>query len=409
MRGLIINLVLFGLSFSCLAGDWPQLLGENRTGIYKGGLLPEWPSNGPNRLWKMKPGEGFAGPVVSGNTLVLFHRVGDEEVVEGMDARTGKSLLRVSYPTSYNDQFGFDNGPRAVPAIDGGQVFTLGAEGMVQCVDLKTGEIRWREDLEKSLNVSTGYFGLACSPLVSGNGVYLNVGGKGDAGIICLSRKEGNLLWKATDQEASYSSPAMATFGGKQRVLFFAREGLVGLGPTSGKVAFEFIWRANMSASVNGATPVIHDDHIFLTSSYATGAVLLKVDGDKVKKVWSGDESLSSQYATPIYQDGFLYGLHGRHDFAPGAVIRCVEFTTGKVRWSSPYIKPANLMLADGQLLILCETGQLIRAKATPDSFKETGRAQILGTTVRAYPALANGLFYARDKSQLVCIELGNN
>ncbi len=401
-------ILIASLLCSCTlsASDWPQILGPNRNGIYEGGLADDWPISGPETVWKMNVGEGFAGPVVADGKLILFHRIDDQEMVEARDAKTGTPIWKQGYSTSYRDMFGFDHGPRAIPTISDKRITTMGAQGMVQCLDLKDGKRIWQSDLGKEHAAETGFFGLACSPLVDGGRVFLNVGGKNGAGIVCLSSEDGSLLWKATNQEASYSSPAMANLAGGQTVLIFAREGLVGLNPINGTTRFEFRWRARIRESVNAATPVVKGNRIFITASYDTGGVLLDASGASLTSVWRNDKSLSSQYATPVMKDGFLYGLHGRHDFPTGPVVRCAAFATGEVKWSSPAIKPANVMLADGHLLILCETGQLIRAKATSDEFMMVNRAQILGTTVRAYPALADGRFYARDKQRLVCVDL---
>jgi hypothetical protein len=133
---------------------------------------------------------------------------------------------------------------------------------------------------------------------------------------------------------------------------------------------------------------------------------MLRVDGTELGEVWRGDDQLSLQYSTAVFRDGHLYGLHGRHDFPGGTELRCVEWDTGKVRWRKPGLNGANVMLAGNALLILSENGELIRAAAEPAQFRELARAQILGRGVRAYPALANGLLYARSKDTLVCVAL---
>jgi 16S rRNA C967 or C1407 C5-methylase (RsmB/RsmF family) len=63
-------------------------------------------------------------------------------------------------------------------------------------------------------------------------------------------------------------------------------------------------------------------------------------------------------------------------------------------------------MVVGDKLLLLTEGGELIVATATPEKFSPMARAQIIGSEVRSHPALANGLFYARDKSSLVCVDL---
>jgi hypothetical protein len=162
-----------------------------------------------------------------------------------------------------------------------------------------------------------------------------------------------------------------------------------------------------MNASVNAATPLVQGDLVLLSASYGTGAVLLRVKDRAAETIWSGDDILSNHYATSILHDGFLYGIHGRTD--PGLehpTLRCVELKTGKIRWQTEEIGAATLTFADGQLFILTESGELLRVAAAPDRFKITARAQILGVGTRAFPALADGRFYARSKDTLVCVRL---
>jgi len=155
---------------------------------------------------------------------------------------------------------------------------------------------------------------------------------------------------------------------------------------------------------VSAATPLIIDDRIFISASYGAGAALLQFKESGPEKLWSGDDILSNHYATSMHHKGFLYGFDGRQE--QGCNLRCVELKTGKIRWSQDGFGAGSILLAHDQLLILTEKGELIRAPATPVEFRPNARAQILPFTVRAYPALANGLLYARSKDKLVCLDL---
>lgn len=387
------------------ASDWPQFLGPTRNGVYGGtNLANTWPKEGPPRVWQIKVGHGFSGPVVSAGRLILFHRIDDRATVDCLDSLTGKSIWRQEYRTDYVDDFGFDDGPRATPAVADGLVYTFGAEGVLNCFSLADGKLIWKVDTQSRFGSSKGYFGAACSPLVEGRAVLLNVGGANGAGMVAFNRSNGELLWKSTDAEASYSSPCAATVGGSRLAVFFTRAGLVSLDPETGKVRHEFPWRSRSQASVNAATPLVIDDFIFLSASYQTGAVLLRVAGNDVEKVWSTDDALSSHYATSVYREGFLYGYDGRQE--QGQNLRCVELRTGKVRWSQDRFGAGTVTLAGKSLLLLKDTGELILAPASPDGFRPRAPAQVLPAGVRAFPALADGLIYARSKDSLVCVDL---
>ena len=387
------------------AADWPQFLGPQRNGsIVQPNLAKTWPKEGPSTVWQHKVGQGFGGPVVSTGKLIIFHRVEGKELVECLDATTGKELWKGDYPARYRDDFGFEEGPRATPAIADGRVFTFGANGDFIAWDLAKGTKLWSIDTRAQFKTGKGFFGIACSPLVEGNAVILNIGGKDGAGIVAFDVATGKVRWQATDDEASYASPVAATLGGKRRVLVITRVALVALDAADGKVVFRHAWQPPMSASVSAATPLVISDQIFISASYGTGASLLRFRESAPEVIWSRDEVLSAHYATAVLHEGFLYGFDGRQE--QGCELRCVELKTGKVQWSESGLKAGIVTLANDQLLVLTERGELIQTPASPAGFKPSQRAQILPFVARAHPALADGYFYARSKDKLVCVDL---
>jgi outer membrane protein assembly factor BamB len=406
MHKFIIHVAVFPLiAASLLAEDWPQFLGPARDGHYTASDLADtWSKGDPPILWKKDVGQGFSGPVVLGDRLVLFHRVANQEKVDCLDAKTGRGLWSFDYLTNYRDDFGFDEGPRATPVIDNNRVYTFGAEGMLHCLDFATGKKIWSVDTHQKFHVQKGFFGAAGSPLVEGKAVLLNVGGTANAGLVAFDKDTGNVLWTATNDEASYSSPVAASVGGVRHVFFFTRSGLVDLDPVTGQVRFQFPWRARIRASVNAAVPLVIGNWIFLSASYETGAALLEVSGSHAKKLWSSDDVLSNHYATSVYNEGYLYGFHGRQEYGPS--LRCVELKTGKVQWSQEDFKAGTVILASKLLLVLRESGELLLARASPKEFRVSARAQLLPATVRSYPALASGCLYARNERTLICVNL---
>ena len=397
--------------FVCVGGlllmagaDRPQFLGPGRDGTStEKGLLTSWPREGPAVVWGKQVGAGFSGPVVAGGRLILFHRVGDREVVECLDAGSGKGLWKFGYPTAYQDDFGFDEGPRSTPLVAGKRVYTLGAEGVLHCLDLGTGKKIWGRPLNTDYQVAKGFFGVATSPLLEGGLVLVNVGGKG-AGIVALAKETGKEVWRATDQGASYSSPVAATIDGTRHVFFFTREGLVSLDPGNGHVRFSKRWRSRLDASVNAAAPVVAGEYVFISACYQTGAALLRVRPEAAEEVWKSDDVLSNHYATSIHHAGYLYGFDGRQEH--GARLRCVEMKTGKVRWTKEGFGCGSMVLAGGNLIVLTEDGELVLVEATPRAYREKSRASLLGKPCRALIALANGRLYARDGKKLVCVNL---
>ena len=387
-----------------MAADWPQFLGPERNGVYRGPALSEaWAADGPPVAWRQQVGEGLSGPVVVDGRVILFHRVSDREVVEAFDERTGKSLWRYGYPTNYRDDFGFDEGPRSVPVVVDGVVYTFGAQGPLHAVELETGERIWSVDTMRRFGVPKGYFGAAGSPLVEDGRVITNIGGR-DAGIIAFDAADGEVLWTATGDGASYSSPVGATIAEHPYVIFFTRNGLVGLDPETGGVGFERRWRSRSASSINAASPVVIDDLIFISAEYGPGAGVLRWDGDRLTELWSSNDALSNHYATSVYRDGYLYGYHGRQEFGPS--LRAVEFRTGEVRWSVDRFGAGSIVLAGDHLLLVRERGELVLAEASAEAFTPIVWAQILPATIRAYPALSDGFLYVRNDDTLVALDL---
>jgi outer membrane protein assembly factor BamB len=398
-----ILFVPIALAAAVQSDHWPQFLGPTRDGVYLGPIAAQWPSDGPALVWKREVGAGFSGPAIQDGKLLLFHRVEDRATVECLESSTGRLLWTAAYPTDYRDDFGFDPGPRATPSIADGRVFTFGAEGRLCAWQLDSGELLWTVDTAKDFGTSKGWFGRACSPLVQKDLVILTLGGRG-AGVAAFDAGTGNLRWKATQDEASYASPVLATLQDREMVLALTREALIGLAPSDGTILFRHPWRPRPNASVSAATPLVVGDQVFISASYGAGATLLQPASSGVEAIWASDDALSNHYATSVHHQGFLFGWHGRQE--QGCDLRCVHLRTGRVQWSESGLKAGTVTLVGNELLVLTETGELIRAKASPDGFQPTARAQVLPSGVRAYPALANARFFARSPRLLVCLDL---
>ncbi|MEC9035513.1 MAG: PQQ-binding-like beta-propeller repeat protein [Verrucomicrobiota bacterium] len=392
----------------CLA-DWPQFLGPERNGTNKTENIPLEFTNGEPKIdWEHPIGSGFSGPVVSDGRVVIFHRKGDLAITDALAIEDGKPAWTYEYETDYIDDFGFDNGPRAVPLVNNGRVFIFGAEGMLHSLDAKSGELIWKRNLRKEVGSTKGFFGRACSPIIIEDTLIVQAGGKG-CGIIGLDPTKGIIKWKSSDHEAGYASPIASKIGKKEIAVLFTRSGFLCIDAVSGKVLIEKEHRAKMHASVNAASPVlIKPDEVFLSACYGVGASLWKMDLENraVKPLWESNDLLDSHYATPVQFEDHLIGYHGRQE--TGTEIRCVESSTGKVKWSSGRMPAGSITLANKTLIILTERGEMILAPANQREFKPSARGQILGAETRAMPALSNGRFFARDKKKLVAIKLNS-
>jgi outer membrane protein assembly factor BamB len=406
-RLLVVCGVLVLCASPLLAGDWPQILGPQRSGIAEGEQLADsWPESGPPIVWKQPVGQGSAGVAVVDGTLVLFHRLEDREVVAALDAATGEAKWTKSYPTTFVSQVGSDDGPLCVPTIVGGRVVTFGPQGVLSLWSLADGTLHWQRKTHEDFDALEGYFGAGSTPLVEVGRIIVNVGGaKAGAGIVAFDLNNGRDLWKATQERANYSAPTAATLGGRQVVLCITRMKCVGLAPQTGEVLFEIPFGRG-GPTVNAATPVVMGDEFFLTASYGVGAVLARVTRSGAEEVWRKSDVMSSQYTTPVAHDGVLYGIDGRDDIPP-AHLRCIDPKTGRVLWSEDNFGYATLVRAGDKLIVVTTGGELVLARANPKAYEELGRHRLTSDTLRALPALAGGRLYVRDGSTLYCVNVG--
>ena len=421
--------------------DWPGFLGPHRNGKSDETGLPEsWPAEGPPLVWRKPIGTGYAAPAIAEGRLYHFSRHAGAARLVCLDAVAGDEAWRVEYPTDFADMLGYNNGPRATPVVDSGRVYTFGAEGVLQCVGAEKGgpddgRLLWRVDVMKDFHVVKNFFGVGSTPLVWRNLVVVNVGGSPPGGadnvyaaegrvatdgaaVVAFDKLSGKVRWKTGDDLASYSSPVAATIGGRELVLQLARGGLLAIDPAKGETVATFAWRAKKLESVNASTPVVVGDEVFISETYELGGAVVRLVDGKFGEVWTDrdrrrDQALALHWNTPIEHQGFLYGSSGYH--TPEAALRCVEWKTGKVRWSHPGLGRSSLTYADGKLICLSEDGALRILRATPEKYEELAAWQLedesgdplLEYPAWAAPAVAKGLLYLQDGRQLVCLRLG--
>jgi outer membrane protein assembly factor BamB len=335
---------------------------------------------------------------------VLFHRRGDEQLVEALEAGSGKTIWTHSSASRYVSTIADDNGPRCVPLIARDRVVVFGAEGDLICLDLESGKQVWRRDTHDDFDVPESYFGAGSSPIAVGEHVLVNIGGRTTGGIVAFSLADGKTVWQTTDEQASYSSPIRFEQDGTAHALFVTRLNIVSVDPATGRERFRLPF-GKRGPTVNAATPLVCDGRLFFTASYGIGAMMVKPAATSAEVVWKNDE-MASQYSTAIVHDGHLYGVDGRAD-AGTTQLKCLEAKTGKVLWSVPEFGTANLIYADDKLLAVKDDGTLVLAKVSPREYRQLAAAKVLSGTTRALPALAGGRLFVRDTDTLKCINVG--
>jgi outer membrane protein assembly factor BamB len=318
--------------------------------------------------------------------------------------------------------------------VDGSHVYTYGADGVLQSVNVADGTPIWRIDTRQDFNVVKNFFGVGSSPLVWGDLLLVHVGGSPPGGpadvyaangnvqadgsaLVAFDKATGKVRWKTGDDLASYASPVISKIGARDVVFMFARGGLLAIDPAKGETLANFPWRARKLESVNASSPVVLGNEVFVSETYELGSAMVRFTGSAFEEVWTDrnrrrNQAMALHWNTPIEQNDYLYGSSGYH--SPEAELRCVEWKTGRVMWGEPNMGRSSLLLVEDKLVCLSEDGTLRIVRATPERYDEVakwdltgaGGAPLLKYPAWSAPALARGLLYIQGADRLVCLKL---
>ncbi len=405
-RVLFVGAFLLTAVGPAVADDWPQWRGPNRDGVWPDApRLERLPAELKPR-WRRPVGGGYGGVAAAGGRVYLMDRLKQPREVERalcLDAATGKELWAHEYAVSYG-KMEYGNGPRSTPTVHGGRVYTFGALGHLHCLDAATGKVVWARDTVKDFNGRVPTWGHACSPLLDGERLVVQVGGRPDACLVALERGTGKEIWRSLPDRPGYSSPVLLDTGNGRLLVYWTPEHVAGLEPETGKVR----WRVpfeGITYDVSISDPVFADG-VLLASNYWSGSKALLLDGrgGEPRVAWEGRQ-LSLLMSTPLVRDGHAYALD-RH-----RGLKCVELHGGKVKWEGEHITPrgtnpqATLVWAGERALALNERGELLLLELSPRGCRRLGQAKVIGRTW-AHPAYAGGCIFARSDVEVVCVPL---
>lgn len=394
--------VIFAILWSsfAVAADmgWPQWRGINRDGVSKEtGIIKTWPAQGPKILWKTPIGEGYSSVAVSQGRIYTMDAKGEGEFVTAVDLATGKELWRTRIDSVFFSDQG--NGPRSTPTVDSNMVYAVGASGALAGLNVQNGKVVWQHNLLKEFHSEIPRWGTSTSPLVEKELLLVDVGGKSGYSLMAFNKTNGTIVWKSHTDKQGYSAPIAVTIGGVRQILFFTGTSLVSVSPT-GKVFWKYPWRTDYDANI--ATPVfIAPDKIFISSSYGTGAAVLKVTSgngtSSFQEVWK-NKVMENHFNSSVLHQGHLYGFDN-------AILKCIDASTGAEKWKESGFGKGSLILADGQLIVLSDRGQLALVEANPSAYTEKAKAQVMQGKTWTMPALSDGKLILRNQKEIVALD----
>lgn len=406
LTALIVSTQLGAAPVPRLTNDWPAWRGQQRTGVSRErGLLTDWPEGGPQLAWQVSGmGIGFSTPAVADGRVFLMGNREGQEMLLALSARDqGRELWSATIGPVRHEGAGYP-GPRSTPTVDGDNVYVLGINGDLVCLNAKTGAGLWRRNLVSEFGGAIPNWGYSESVLVDGPWVLCTPGGS-EATIAALDKTSGKTVWQAkVGDPAHYSSIIRADIGGVKQYIQFTAKGVIAVSAADGT----FLWRydAPANGTANISTPVCVDNKVFAASGYGTGGGMVTVTSSAGK--FDAQEAyftkrMKNHHGGYVVVDGYLYGSDD-----PG-VLTCLDLATGEVKWADRTSGKCSIVCVDGLLYCRSEAGLVSLVAAKPHGFELHGRfeqPERSDAPSWPHPVVADGRLYLRDQDKLLVYDV---
>jgi len=405
---------------SVLTGKWTRFRGSDFDNEVKDGikLIDKFPAEGAKILWKQELGEGHSAPVIYNGKVYILDYEEDKksDALRCFDLIDGKEIWKRSYKNHVKRNHGMS---RTTPAITDSFIVTLGPKGHAMCSNPENGELLWGLDLVKEFQTEIPFWYTGQCPLIENNiAVFAPSGTSLMIGVDCRS---GKVIWKTPNPDnlkMSHSSIMPMTFAGKKMYVYAAVGGIVGISAEGDDVG-QILWELKkFNPSVVAPSPLVLDNgKIFMTAGYGAGSILfrLKADGNKfsteVLQEYKPKEGLASEQQTPLFHNGFVYGISPKDGGNFRNQFVCVKPDNPKnILWSSGKDYRFGLgpyLIADGKFYILKDDGELTIARINSNKFEFLDKVQIMeGQDAWAPLAIADGKLILRDSKTIVCVDI---
>ncbi len=386
-------------------GYWPNLSGPNFNSTSQETKLSTNNLTDENRIWTVEIGSGYSTPVVGRDHLYVFHRLGDEEIIESRELSNGSLQWQFGSPTAYECPVEYSNGPYSTPALDENSLYAIGTESKLYCINRADGELKWMRDLQQDYEPEAWDFPVGSSPLVINGKIYINLGGtKGKSTIVAVDAESSETLWTSMEDGRSYATPRYAVIHGTPHLIVLTDHYLASLNPDDGKVRWQVEFGVKKSPNrVNAVSPLIVEDKIIATAGPGGGVICLQVQPDgSYRQLWTDRRNLDSQFNNITCVSGSIYGFTSKWN--RHALLRCLSLETGEIQWEwSSKLMRGSMIAADGKLFLLGEEGEFAVVELRSDQLKvllEPDQPIVKGPSYSA-PVIANGKLILRDESKL--------
>jgi outer membrane protein assembly factor BamB len=396
---ILLGAVFLFLPPRTAALDWPQFRGPGRDGSVPGLAPHDWPAELP-LLWQRSVGEGYSGPVVSGNRIWIHTRRAGSEVVASLDLSTGDTLWSRQYPAPFrqdHDALAHGHGPYATPSLAGGRLFTVGVRSVLSVWDAASGDLLWRKASTDEFDPGFPFFGMASSPLVWRDLCFIHLGGHqrsninvpGKGAMVAYRASDGREIWRwEGDAPAMGASPVIHTIDGQPQLIFKTKKQLAGLDPRTGAELWRIPYKVTMDNTIS--TPLFVGNRL-ITSDYDTGLTAWEIrsnaDAWTILQVWN-TRSASLFMNSPVSAAGLLIGFS---HFRQGHLF-LLEPTRGRVLWRGPPRagEHATLLAWGNHVLVFHDDGSLTVGKVSPQEIRPIRRYH-LGDAAAWAPAAVSG------------------
>ena len=402
---------------SDLTGSWPRFRGSGYDAISTEvtPLADTWPEAGPEVLWSIEAGEGFAGAAIHGGCVYLmdYDREAGEESLRCLSLETGEEIWRYTYALKIKRWHGMS---RTVPAVTDDFIVAMGSKCHVTCLSVKTGELLWDLDLVKDYGTTVPQWYTSQCPLIDQGRAIIAPGGT--CLVMAVDCQTGEILWETPNPhgwDMTHSSLLPMSFAGQKSYVYCGGAtrsgGVIGVSAQDGSVLWQTDqWRIR----TNVPMPVlVGEDRLFLTAGYGqtqSGCTMLKLteqDGriEVATEFVAGTDVFGSMQQTPILYDNHIYGVGMDKQLA------CLDLE-GRVLWRSSSVHTFGYgayMIADGKLYIIDDDGLLTLVKPSPDQYQPVAQAEIFeeGNECWGPMAVASGHLIVRDLTRVTCLFVG--